>query len=173
MQKDFKIKALDDWRKEDAFALLVAPLTQFPNKRSQIYEQAIEKNVTLLSYTHLNFLLEHYRKEDLTLLWESGNKLKSVLNKNELQDSAKYWNEIDRTVYGLMNKNLDQLKKYKQLEIKKTKTIGCEGIVFWQKKIEEFNTLSKEEAIKLLIKAEKIEEKIKTIQKVINTKYVL
>ena len=42
-QKDFKIKALDDWRKEDTFALLVAPLTQFPNKRSQIYEQAIEK----------------------------------------------------------------------------------------------------------------------------------
>ena len=139
---------------------------RFTNRQSK-------KNVTLLSYTHLNFLLEHYRKEDLTLLWESGNKLKSVLNKNELQDSAKYWNEIDRTVYGLMNKNLDQLKKYKQLEIKKTKTIGCEGIVFWQKKIEEFNTLSKEEAIKLLIKAEKIEEKIKTIQKVINTKYVL
>lgn len=172
-QKDFKIKALDDWRKEDTFALLVAPLTQFPNKRSQIYEQAIDKNVTLLSYTHLNFLLEHYRNENLTPLWESGNLLKSTFNKNELQDSSKYWYEIDKIVYGLMNKNIDQLRKYKQLEIIKTKTIGGEGILFWQKKIKEFKTLPKKEAIRLLIKAEKIEEKIRTIQKIINAKYEL
>jgi len=33
-QKDFKIKALDDWRKGNNYALLVAPLIQYPNRRS-------------------------------------------------------------------------------------------------------------------------------------------
>ena len=29
-QKDFKVKALDDWRREDTYALLVSPLSQYP-----------------------------------------------------------------------------------------------------------------------------------------------
>src|SRR3989338_101575 len=51
-QKDFKVKALDDWRRQDTYALLVSPLSQYPADRSQIYHQAIEQNVTLLSYVH-------------------------------------------------------------------------------------------------------------------------
>ena len=58
----------------------------------------------------------------------------------------------------------------KLLEIDKTKRIGNEGITFWQNKIAEFNQLSREDAIKLLIKSEKIEAKIKTIEKAINIK---
>lgn len=50
-QKDFKVKALDDWRKGNNYAILVSPLTQYPNRKSQIYRQAIERNITLLSYT--------------------------------------------------------------------------------------------------------------------------
>src|SRR5947209_6923957 len=57
-QKDFKVEALDDWRRENTFACLIAPLNQFPVENSQIYTQCKERNVTLLSYTHLRFLLE-------------------------------------------------------------------------------------------------------------------
>jgi len=63
------------------------------------------------------------------------------------------------------------LQKYKVLEIEKTKEIGNEGIVYWQSKIEEYNELPKDEAIRLLIKAEKIEEKITTIQRAININF--
>ena len=48
-QKDFKIDAMDDWRRSDTYACLVAPMYQYPSRRSQIYWQAIDKNVTLLS----------------------------------------------------------------------------------------------------------------------------
>ena len=65
-QKDFKIKALDDWRRKNDYAVLVSPLTQYPNRRSQIYFQAIERNVTLLSYTHLSFLRDHQSEQNLT-----------------------------------------------------------------------------------------------------------
>ena len=57
-QKDFKVQALDDWRKSNTYACLVSPLYQYPQRASQIYGQAIERNVTLLSHTHLKFLLD-------------------------------------------------------------------------------------------------------------------
>jgi hypothetical protein len=149
--------------------MLVSPLTQYPTRVSQIYEQAIEKNVTLISYTHLYFLLDTYKNQNLQTLWETGNRLKIELKKTEFTSSELYWKAIDETICSCVGKQLIDLELYKKLEIEKTKEIGKEGILFWKNKIEEFNKLSREEAIKLLIKSEKIEAKIKTIEKAINT----
>jgi len=84
-----------------------------------------------------------------------------------------YWEAIDKTVCKTVGKSIDDLKKYKQLEIAKTKEIGKEGITYWKNKIKEFSKLSKEEAVSLLIKSEKIEAKIKMIEKAINIKIPL
>jgi hypothetical protein len=166
-QKDFKVSALDSWRKGNNYALLVAPLTQYPNTKSQIYAQAIEKNVTLLSYTHLHFLLDAYTGQNLQTLWETGQNL-SKTNQINPQNSEIYWNAIDESVVSIMGKNIDDLKHYKELEISKTKGVGNEGIAYWKDKIMSFQKLTKEDAIRLLIKSEKIEAKIKTIEKAIN-----
>lgn len=168
-QKDFKVSALDTWRKENNYAVLVAPLMQYPTTKSQIYEQAINKNITLISYMHLHFLLDFYEKQNLQKLWETGKRL-SLLNQTEHGKFQTYWSEIDKTVCEIVGQNEAKLKEYKLLEIEKTKQIGNEGIAFWQNKIAEFNQLSREDAIKLLIKSEKIEAKIKTIEKAINVK---
>ena len=62
--------------------MLVAPLMQYPTSKSQIYEQAIKRNVTLLSYTHLHFLLifikervcRNFGKQEIGLLfWTNPN----------------------------------------------------------------------------------------------------
>ncbi len=171
-QKDFKISALDTWRKKNNYALLVAPLMQYPTNKSQIYEQAVKRNVTLLSYTHLHFLLDFYNGHNLRELWETGKRL-AILNESEHEKFQVYWNEIDTTVCRIVGQNEEKLKEYKLLEIEKTKQIGDEGIKFWKDKIVEFGKLSKEEAIRLLIKSEKIEAKIKTIERAIKTKIEL
>lgn len=168
-QKDFKISALDTWRKENNYALLVAPLMQYPTSKSQIYEQAIKRNVTLLSYTHLHFLLDFHKEKSLKKLWETGNRL-ALLDESEHGKFQVYWNKIDKTICEIVGQSDDKLKEYKLLEIEKTKQIGNEGITFWGNKIAEFKNLSKEEAIRLLIKSEKIEAKIKTIEKAISVK---
>lgn len=168
-QKDFKVSALDTWRKENNYAILVSPFTQYPTNKSQIYEQAIKRNVTLFSYTHLHFLLEFHTKQNLQKIWETGKRL-SLLDASEHGKFQVYWDEIDKTVCQIVGQSEEKLKEYKLLEIEKTKQIGNEGIIFWQNKITELNQLSKEEAIKLLIKSEKIEAKIKTIEKAINFK---
>jgi hypothetical protein len=171
-QKDFKVSALDTWRKTNNYAVLVAPLMQYPTSRSQIYQQAIKRNVTLLSYTHLHFLLDFYNGNDLQELWETGKRL-SLLDETEHEKFQVYWAEIDRTVCQIIGQAEEKLKEYKLLEIEKTKQIGNEGISFWKNRIAEFNKLSKEEAIKLLVKSEKIEAKIKTIERAIKTKISL
>jgi hypothetical protein len=172
-QKDFKVKALDDWRRNDTYAVLASPLYQYPNRRSQIYAQAIDKNVTLLSYVHLKFLLDSYANQDLTVLWETGKRLKKVVKAADIQNSQAYWTEIDKTVCSLLNKQPDELLSYKKREIVKTKELGNEGIQFWQNKITAYQKLSKEEAVRRLVKAEKIEVKIKTIEKAINQDFSL
>ncbi len=168
-QKDFKISALDTWRKENNYAVLVAPLLQYPISKSQIYQQAIKRNVILLSYTHLHFLLDFHNGQNLQELWETGKRLSS-LDETEHQKFQIYWNEIDKTVCRITNQNMGKLQEYKLLETEKTKQIGNEGITFWKNKIVEFKQLSRTDAIKLLIKSEKIEAKIQTIEKAINVK---
>ncbi len=172
-QKDFKIKALDDWRREDTYALLVGPLYQYPVDRSQIYSQAITRNVTLLSYTHLRYLLEKGRDLNLTSLWETGKRLKRKYPVTAKQTGIAYWEAIDKTLCKITGTTLVDLKKYKAEEIDKTKELGQEGINYWQNKIEQFSQLSREDAIKMLIKAQKIEQKIQTIVKAISKTYAI
>jgi type II restriction enzyme len=169
-QKDFKINALDSWKKGNNYALLVAPLTQYPNLKSQIYAQAIDKNVTLLSYTHLHFLLDFYDYQDLEIIWQTGQQLQNIsLQKHQSSDF--YWAAIDEVVVKSVGKTLDDLIRYKLFEISVMQKVGTEGIDFWNERINQFNELSREQAIKLLIKSEKIESKIRTIQKAINIKF--
>ena len=62
-QKDFKVVALSEWRRDNDYAVLCAPYFQYPSKTSQIYSQALSNNVCLLSWEHLIFMIEHGIKE--------------------------------------------------------------------------------------------------------------
>lgn len=158
-QKDFKITSLDDWRKDNTYACLVGPLTQFPNTRSQIYIQAVKKNVTLISYTHLRFVLEHSSSASVELLWRVGaNKIATGI-------ASEYWLGVDETVVEVCGKTIADLEETKRLELKKLEEIGHEGISYGQGRIESYHKLSQKEAVEQLIKSEKIQAKIQTIRK--------
>jgi hypothetical protein len=161
-QKDFKVRALNDWRRQDTYASLVSPLYQYPRRSSQIYRQAIEHNVTLLSYVHSKFLLDRFPGQDLQALWRVPSSL--PLSKS----ASAYWQAIDDTVCRLVDADADSLRAYKVRAIEKTQELGDEGIQFWKTKIEAYKKLSQEEAVRRLIKAEKIEAKIRTISRAIN-----
>lgn len=172
-QKDFKIDALDNWRGTDNYAVLVAPLYQYPLDKSQIYAQAISGNVTLLSYTHLKLLLDSNLQLDLKPLWEVGRALAKTYTAAEQHRGSNYWKELDRIVCELCNITKEKLTEYKIYEVNKTKEIGQEGITFWEDKIKELSSLSKEDAIRLLIKSLKIEQKMQTIQRAVNKEYAV
>lgn len=158
-QKDFKISALNDWRKSNTYACLTSPLFQYPNRTSQIYSQAIQRNVTLLSYTHLRFLVDNFSGQDLIPLWQIADNLPTS------KDAIAYWQAVDNVVIRVVEQTESALQKYKAQTVAKTKALGAEGIHYWQVKIEKYKSLSQQEAVERLIKAEKIEAKIETIHK--------
>jgi type II restriction enzyme len=161
-QKDFKIQALNDWRKSNTYACLVSPLYQYPRRVSQIYEQAIERNVTLLSYIHLKFLLDYADGKNIDPLWCIGSELPTSKN------AQQYWEAIDKTACEIAGKSEMSLGDYKQKAIDKTKQLGKEGIDYWEARITTYKKLSQKEAVARLIKAEKVETKIQTIKKAID-----
>lgn len=170
-QKDFKVKALDDWRRQDTYALLVSPLSQYPADKSQIYPQAFAQNVTLLSYLHLQFLIEHGIKGNLEDLWKLPVFISKNYKKEEQKRGSTYWHAIDTIVSKITKQPVEKVRQYKQREIEITKKVGREGINYWESRIREFNKLTREQAVKLLIKAQKIEQKIETIKKAIEKTY--
>ena len=135
-QKDFKVQALNDWRKSNTYACLVSPLYQYPSRSSQIYEQAIERNVTLLSYIHLKFLLDYADGQNLDPLWRIGSELPKSKN------AQQYWEAIDKTTCEIVGESEDALKNYKQRAINKTKELGKKGIAYWEARVDAYKRLS-------------------------------
>lgn len=161
-QKDFKVTALDDWRRSSTFACLVAPLYQFPQQASQIYAQAIAKNVTLLGYAHLAFLIDHGgRGLSLESLWRLPNQL------SPSQGAAGYWSALEQHLLTLAAQPAEALKIYKQADLGTAKSIGQDGIEYWRATIQAYQHLSGQEAIDRLIRAEKIEQRILTLQRTV------
>src|SRR3989339_2121794 len=134
-QKDFKVKALDDWRRKDTYALLVSPLSQYPADKSQIYPQAFSQNVTLLSYVHLQFMIEKGVTSDLEKLWKLPEYIAQNYKIDDQKRGRTYWHAADAVVCRVTNQTIEELTKYKQQEIQKTKEGGEEGIRYWESKI--------------------------------------
>lgn len=160
-QKDFKVSALDAWRRADTFACLVSPLYQYPSKNSQIYLQAVQRNVVLLSYVHLCFLIFHPPNSSLASVWNLPGSL------SPSSSAHSYWQSLESSILQLNHASAEQLEEIKKLEVERTRKIGIECIDYWESVIRGYQSLSQQEAVRKLIEAEKIEEKIRTIKRAI------
>lgn len=158
-QKDFKVEALNQWRKGAEYACLVAPLYQYPNTTSQIYQQAIRYNVTLLSYTHLAFLIVHRQKEkSLKKLWEIQKEMK------EGKEAKPYWRKVNGWILDCTGKTPSDWEKATKLTYASLALQAKDQIAFWEKEKQRIKNLTLMEAIKQLIHALKIDAKIKVIR---------
>ena len=140
-QKDFKITSLDDWRRGKTYACLVAPLYQYPSRSSQIYIQAEERNVTLLSYVHLKYLLDYNIQESLETLWNTATSL------SPQKGARRYWEAVDDATVAITNSSYQQLRHYKQQAIDAAHKVGQEGITYWESVKRDYGQLSKDAAI--------------------------
>lgn len=166
-QKDFKVSALDAWRRTNTFACLVAPLYQYPTRRSQIYEQAVARNVLLFSYVHLKFLLDYPPNTSLYPLWGTPRK---VVSSNT---AGGYWQAVEQMILDLTGQPAATLEQYKQAEVAKNRVIGETEIRYLEAVIQDYQNLTQAEAVSRLIKAEKIETRLETIRQVISRDIVV
>ena len=172
-QKDFKVKSMSDWKGDNDFAVLVCPYFQYPKTNSQIYAQALDNNICLLSWEHLLLFLDNSIKEstkiNLAEIWNLSNELsKKVTIKNKYKNTN-FHNTGNKIICDYLNIQIDKenrvFNKCKRIIISR----GKKEITYWNKKIDEIKRYPKEKAIKELLKALKIEEKIKVIDKFISS----
>lgn len=107
-QKDFKVQAMDTWKRGKPYAMVVCPVYQLPLRTSQIYEQATTRSVCVFTYTHLAVLV---RLADLagppaarTLLHDVFESVEAM---NPSKDAISYWHMVNRAVLSAGNRIVD------------------------------------------------------------------
>lgn len=160
-QKDFKVEALNEWRQGADFAVLICPLYQYPASTSQIYNQAIRYNVTLLSYEHVGFLLRSQGVDPARLreLWKCSTQC--TVSKS----ADAYWRVVDEIllrVSGMHHNAWAAILREQEARLAEQARLE---IAFWNAEKERIRSLDHDTATDELIKALKINSKIDMIGK--------
>lgn len=158
-QKDFKVTSLDSWRNGANYSCLLGPLQQYPQRRSRIYSDAIVRNVTLLSYTHLAFLVSSLESPvSLEALWSFPSTLSSG------NQAESYFQELDNVVLGLTSKTAFDLSVWKDNATEIARRQAQEQIDYLEGIKSSFVAYTKEELLNELLRSLKIEERIRTVR---------
>ncbi len=167
--KDFKVQAMDNWKRGKPFAMIVCPLYQLPVGASQIYQQAAARNVCIFSYSHLAVLTRLVETEGqdavIDLLHEVFGTVQAM---NPSKDANSYWQAVNRAMlrYGNPVRDLWRTEKIATIEgIGVSKEIALR---YYASQREEIMKLSRKEAIKQLIGMHKIDSRINTIRSVVD-----
>lgn len=160
-QKDFKVESLNKWRKGADYSCLVGPFYQYPNTTSQIYSQAIRYNVTLLSYNHLAFMIQNKPNSSAALrdLWQVGNQIK------ETAKAAVYWQAVDERMLTLTARAQGDWDAAQRTALDRLPEQAQEEINFLESEKARTEKLPHEIAVRELIKALKLDGKIKAIRR--------
>lgn len=173
-QKDFKVGSLSSWRgSEHDYAVLVAPYFQYPISESQIYFDPLEKNVCILSWEHILFLIKNNKIEDINFnlenIWDAPKRIQRDHNiqfTNRKMNLFPYTNEIFikkcNITNSIFNMYLNECKRIivnRSIDEKQTIT----------NEINEITSLTREEAINKLLAAKKTTERIDAIDRFISS----
>lgn len=168
-QKDFKVEALDQWRNNSNYAVLAAPYFQYPTHQSQIYSQALSRNVLLFSWEHILLLLNKgFRESSKTVLdpiWNWSNEYANKVllpdrNRNFLKDFNKYF-------LNFFGYSANDLKSTLKEEIDVTQERANLEKKFWIGQAKRIQSLSREDAIASLLEQTGIDGRLGTIDRFI------
>lgn len=168
-QKDFKVQAMDGWKRGKPYAMVVCPIYQLPTKSSQIYEQASVRNVCIFTYSHLAMLFSysllegHEKTEELLEL-----VFKAIPALNPSKEANSYWFAVNKTMLSFSTKLEDLWKAEKQAAVESIVLAKEEALTYLAKEREKIMRMTHDEALNELVKVYKIESRIKIINSVSN-----
>lgn len=164
--KDFKVSSMDHWRGDCDYSVLACPYFQYPKSKSQIYKDALEKNVALFSWEYLYILLKENVQEsavvDLRELWnQSAAIYEQTIGANLKSNFLGQQNLNIAEIVGIANDKFDEyFSSIKEVLIKR----GNIEIAFYENEINRVKKMNREEAIKGLLISMKLDSKISTIK---------
>jgi hypothetical protein len=117
--------------------------------------------VTLISYTHLAYLIRNKPKDKdaLRQLWESGKAIAAT------KDAATYWSIVNKTVGQITGTKRETWQQAEQDLLAILPTQAEEQVLYWEREKARISKLPHDQAVKELIKALKIDRKITTIRR--------
>jgi len=108
-QKDFKVQAMEGWKRGKPYAMVVCPIYQLPNTSSQIYQQATTRNVCVFTYSHLALLLAFSEVAGKPKAQELLTKIfKTVAALNPCENGLDYWTAVNTTILDF-SENINEL----------------------------------------------------------------
>lgn len=169
-QKDFKVGALgDNWIGTDStYAVLCCPLYQYPVSKSQIYEQALNNKTCFFSWEYIKFLIDNNVRESNILslepIWSYAVRLSRVAGINRQEN---YLGKIEETISSRTSLDINYLRQsissyYQYIAAR----ADVERNQILTQRISEINSMSRDEAISLLIEQET--KKTETMDKLIS-----
>lgn len=166
-QKDFKVQALDGWRRDKQYAMVVCPIYQLPAKSSQIYQQASARNVCIFTYSHLAVLVAFSLTAGNAKAQEALHRMfKAVPALNPSKDASAYWLPVNRTLLGF-SKNIDTI--WRDEKIAATESIAAakqEALSYLSAERTKIMRMSREEALRELVRVRNIDGKIQIINSI-------
>lgn len=169
-QKDFKIQAMDGWKRGKPYALVVCPIYQLPTRSSQIYQQAIARDVCVFSYSHLAVIVRLAEKEgkktaEKTVL----TALKSIASLNPSKDSIAYWTAINGSLLASHKAVADIWKGEKVAAVESIAVAKEEALTELARERERILRMSKQQAVLELIRKANLDNRERVIRRVSDT----
>lgn len=166
-QKDFKVQAMDGWRNGLDYAVVVCPIYQLPSRMSQIYQQAISRNVCILSYSHLAVLVGlAIRKGTLPAEDALGEVLKSVSLLNPSKSAVDYWTGINRSLVGSLRNTGDLWTTEKGASLEALGMVREESLRYLRSERNRLLGLSHQQALDELICSTGLGSRIARVERV-------
>ena len=165
-QKDFKVQAMDGWRNGLDYAVVVCPIYQLPGSTSQIYQQAIARNVCILSYCHLAALLALSQKRSRKYA-EAGLRkvLNSVSEFHPSNNAIDYWTGINRTLLGVLAKDAELWNEEKRASLAGLQVVKDEALSYLRSERNRLLGLSHKDALTELLRSTGLDSRIVQIER--------
>jgi hypothetical protein len=166
-QKDFKVQAMDGWRNEFDYAIVVCPIYQLPSRTSQIYQQAIARNVCILSYSHLAALVGlSMRRGTATAEKGLGKVLKSVSLLHPSKSATDYWTGIHRSLMNSLKSDSDLWTTEKIASLEGLGVVKEESLRYLRLERNRLLGLSHQEALDELMRIAGLDSRIAQVERV-------
>lgn len=166
-QKDFKVQAMDGWKKGKPYAMVVCPIYQLPASSSQIYMQASARNVCVFTYSHLLTVINTAEKfgtdkaESVIL-----DIFEAIKISQPSKSSLDYWRTVNKAMISGSDEIAEFWRNEKVAVDDVLKIAKEEDLKHLAEVREEIVRMDREQAVNALLAYTKIESKIKQIKSV-------
>ena len=166
-QKDFKVQAMDNWRNGLDYAVIVCPIYQLPTRTSQIYQQAITRNVCILSYAHLATLVALATRRGTPKSEEGLNEVLKIVSILQPSKSAiDYWTGINRALVNSLGPDIDLWKNEKIASEESLAMAREESILHLTVERGRLLGLSHQEALDELVRMTGLDSRIRQVERI-------